>query len=173
VPIEGVCPTCGARFDLAHALQDTEARKALAIALEMPVPLARLVVPYVGLHAPSAKRIVWRKLTRILGDLVALINSGQVTHGGQSHAAPLDLWKDGIERVLQAAEAGQLTLPLEGHGYLTKVVWTEAKRRAGRQAAAQKPLHPSHRPAAEAERRQNPAAIAEHLEQMKRSVGKR
>jgi len=181
VPIEGVCPTCGAKFDLAHALQDGEARQALAAALSLPAPLARLVVPYLSLHAPGKKRIAWRKLARLLRELVALIEAGQVTSGGQSHAAPLELWREGLEKVLAAAEAGQLTLPLEGHGYLTKVVWTEAARRAGRQAAAQKPMHPSHRPVApptqpsprRGEGQGGGESIAEHLERMKRSVGKR
>ena len=205
MPIEGVCPSCGAKFDLAHALTDGEARQALAAALQLPAPLARLIVPYLSLHAPGQKRIAWRKLARLLRELTALIEAGTVMRERERYAAPLELWRDGLEKVVQAADKGDLTLPLEGHGYLTKVVWTEAKRAAGRRAAAERPLHPSHRhvppsqpsprqrgegfsapspppegegfsvssPPPEGEGQGGGKSIAEHLEALKRSVGKR
>jgi|GEM_PF-1423582 len=146
MPIPGVCPSCGAKFDLAHALTDADARKALAAALALPAPLAKLVIPYLSLHAPQGRAVSMGKLARLLRDLTALVTSGHVERKRISHAAPLELWQQGIEQTLAARDAGSLILPLADHAYLMEVVWRLAVKAAGRAERPETQIsHPSHR----------------------------
>jgi len=149
MPLPGVCPSCGAAFDLPAALADAEARQALAAALELPAPLARLVVPYIALHAPtSGRRMAWSKLARLLRELRELVTSGQVTRNRITRAAPLDQWQRGLEAVLERRDAGTLNLPLDNdHAYLEEVVWRHAGRAAGQaeQKQEERKQHFAHR----------------------------
>jgi hypothetical protein len=131
MPINGTCPHCQGTFPLELALAEADHRRALAAALAVPAPLARLVVPYMNLHAPAGRNIARRKLTRLLRELSDGVTSGQITRNGVSYACPLEAWKAGLEAVLLAHEAGTLVVPLEGHGYLVKVLWTAAAKAAG------------------------------------------
>lgn len=147
MPIPGVCPSCGSKFDLVHALTDAEARLALGAALELPAPLAKLIVPYMALHAPQGKAMAWSKLARLLREITEQVTSGQVMRKQITYAAPLDLWKNGIEEMLAARDTGSLVLPLSGHGYLTEVVWRMAAKATNSNTVKteQKISHPSHR----------------------------
>lgn len=146
--VNGVCPECGYKFPLHQALADADARQALAAVLELPAQLAKWVPSYLALLSPPGRAIVMPKLARLLRELTALVTSAQVTRKRITHAAPLELWAQGIEATLAARDAGSLILPLADHDYLCEVVWRLAAKSSGkqqRQADDARPLHPSHR----------------------------
>ncbi len=130
--IPGVCPNCGAKFDLHLALNEANSRRALAAALEVPAPLARLVVPYMALFSPAKRAMAMGKLERLLRELTDLVTSGQVTRKGMTYGAPQQLWKTGIEEALNANDAGSLILPLTDHNYLSEIVWRASRKDAGK-----------------------------------------
>lgn len=170
--IPGVCPECGVARPLPDFLADAEARAALAAALDCPAGLARLIVPYLQLHAPAGRRVAMGKLARLLRELTARVTAGTVQRGRETLPAPPEAWAHGLEEVLAAREAGTLVLPLSGHGYLDEVVFrTQAKAVAqGRRAAT--PLHPSHQPAVAAPAAvPGTAAASERQELMSRRSG--
>lgn len=161
--IPGICPSCGVKFDLVQALTDADARQALAAALEIPAPLARLVVPYISLHAPAGRAVAMRKLARLLSDFKTLLTSGQVTRNGITHAAPLEIWREAIEQTLTARDTGTLILPLKDHAYVTEITWRLATKGAARKPAQTNRIsHPSHRPANTTEK-QSPKLTKTHL----------
>lgn len=147
MPINATCPSCGAVYPIEHGLTDAAARAALAAALAMPSGLANLVIPYLGLHAPAKKKVVMTKLVRVIDELVALVNAGDVSRRSESRPAPLAAWSAGISEILKMRDAGTLDLPLEGHGLLCEIVFRQAAKAGAQQAASNRPMHPSHRPA--------------------------
>jgi len=163
------CPSCAARFPVEAALDDEEARRALARAFELPAPLARAVMRYLALFAPAQRALAWRRVVRLLEELLAPIRAGALERHGRSWPAPLEYWEQAIEAVLAARDAGRLRLPLRSHGYLYECVVaranaaegerearTEAARRAGRPAAGE-PARPA--------LRTQPSAVQQLLDQ--------
>lgn len=144
-----ICPACQAPFPAEAGLTDATARAALASCLRLwPVPVRGAVLRYLGLHRPREKALRMDKLARLLEELVTLLESGHVTRHRETRPASITAWGDGLAEVLRAAEAGTLDLPLSGHGLLAQIVWDAAGRAQTQAAAAVRPLHPSHRPAA-------------------------
>ncbi len=170
MPIPGVCPSCGSKFDLCHALTDADARVALGAALELPPSLAKLVVPYMALHAPQGKAMAWSKLARLLREITQLVTSGEVTRKKITYVAPLELWREGIEEMFSARDTGSLILPIDGHGYLAEIVWRKAAKATNGQANKRevKVSHPSHRIYTSDDGSQNIGAIRAEIESLKR-----
>lgn len=147
MPLHLICPACSSSWPAEAGLQDAEARRACAAAMELPASLASLVLPYLGLHAPEKKRLAWPKFTRLVTELVAMVNSGEVTRQRETRPAPLSAWADGLAEVMSMRDAGKLILPLDGHGLLCEIVHRRASQTQRQVEAATRPLHPSHRPA--------------------------
>lgn len=177
--IRGTCPDCGGIRPLPDYLADAEARAALAAALDCQAGLAKRIIPYLTLHSPPARAMAGGKLARLLRELADLLGSGQVSRRGISHAAPQAVWEAAFDALEQTRAAGTLTLPLEGHGYLTAIAWDKAaKATAGvgsataTAATAPTVSHPSHRPADVPPRpttpgTAGPVAVGALLKQMK------
>jgi len=147
--ILGTCPECGGTAPLDAYLADLEARRALAAALRCPESLAAQIPPYLALFAPGGKRVQARRLASLLDELASLVGSGQVTRSGDTRAAPLALWVDGIAAVLDARAAGTLDLPLKSHGLLAEIVHRRAGRAAlsqAQSACAERSTHASQQP---------------------------
>lgn len=172
MPVNGVCPDCGHKFPLQQALADAEARQALAAALELPAPLAKLVPAYLALLSPPGKAIAMPKLARLLRDLTEQVTSAQVTRNRITHAAPLELWRMGIEETLAARDAGSLILPLADHNYLAEVVWRLAAKSKGRrtQTDDNRPLHPSHRVVQPGEDQRNQGGLVSTLKLLQKNA---
>lgn len=146
--IPGVCPDCGAERPLPDFLADAQSRTALAAALDCPAPLARLIAPYIALHAPAKRRVTMPKLARLLRELADLLASDTLTRGKDILAITPAIWAEALTDVLVARDAGRLTLPLTGHGYLSEIAFRKA-RAAGEQSLRERtPAHHSHLPAA-------------------------
>lgn len=167
-----VCTNCGARQPLAAGIADADARRAVAAALKAHGPLAGDLLVYLGLHAPRGRSIAWAKLARLLDELVTAIDSGAVTYKRETRAAPVQVWREGIQEVLRMRDSGSLDLPLDGHGLLTSIVLRLASKAGAAQAAADRPLHPSHRPAARADADASRQAGAQHVSTLLGALGR-
>ncbi len=131
-----VCPACQATWPAEAGLTDAHARAALKAALALwPAEVQPHLLRYLG-----------------------LVGAGVVTRHRDSRPAPLAAWGAGLGEVLALAEAGRLTLPLTGHGLLAEIVHRQAGQTQAQHAAAHRPLHPSHRPAAVGDPATAPAA---------------
>lgn len=150
------CPACNAAFTLDAAIQGESAREAVLVALVLPAQLSKPLVRYLGCFAPSKRQLSWDRVASILGELRIPIEAAQIERGGRMWAAPLPYWQMALDIVLQARDAGKLTLPLKSHGYLYEVIsglsnkaealkeTADHQRRAGTVGVA---THASHRPA--------------------------
>lgn len=115
------CPVCGAQYAIEAYLTDEAARRAVAVALKLPAPLAELILRYLGLFRPAAARALsWHRAARLIEELYASISSAQIARRGRTYSAPLEYWREAIEAVLEARD--RLTLPLRSHGYLYEIV---------------------------------------------------
>jgi len=148
--IPGICPDCGSARPLPDYLADAEARAALAAALECPAPLARLIVPYLALHAPPGRRVQMGKLTRVIATLAALLQAQQATHKRDTITVPLGIWQTALQAVLDQHAAGTVRVPLDGHGYLVSIAVAQALAARHCAVAQSAPRHQSHRPFADA-----------------------
>ena len=140
------CPSCGSTWPVEAGLQDACARQALKAALALwPPALATPLFAYLALHRPPKQALRWPKLARLLEELAELVNAGTVTRHRETRPADRDAWGAGLVEVIKLAEAGSLTLPLQGHGLLCEIVHRQASQRQAQTQRATAPLHPSHR----------------------------
>ncbi len=141
-----VCPVCAATFPVEAGLHDAAARQALKAALSLwPPALSAPLFGYLALHRPAKQALRLPKLARLLDELVELVSSGTVTRHRETRPADPTAWGAGLAEVLKLAEAGTLTLPLQGHGLLAEIVHRQAGQRQTQTQRATAPLHPSHR----------------------------
>lgn len=129
------CPACHAEASIEAYLGADAARGALVRALKMPAPLATLLTQYLAMFRPEKRALSFDRVDALLAELFVMIDSGQVTLNRNVRAAPLDLWRQGLEhmvelrsRALETPPRTSLQLPLKTHGYLTTVVHGFAER---------------------------------------------
>lgn len=120
MPVKGCCPECGFQGDLIAFVVDVEARQAIAEALRLAPQLEPLILRYLGLFRPESRTLALHKAVRLLKELADAIAAGKITRHGRSWAAPLSVWKESLETMLDARN--RLTLPLKSHGYLFEIV---------------------------------------------------
>lgn len=145
MPVTGTCPNCGQKAPLEHFVIEEKYKKAMIEALRTPASLADLLLPYLGLFSPATGRAIRAdKLARLVTEFRQLVDGTQVTRNRVTYAAPLELWRMGIEQTLAARDTGTLSLPLDNHHYLSEIVWRLASKAANKPAAP-KVSHPSHR----------------------------
>lgn len=162
-----ICPVCQSAFPAAAGLADRAHREALHAALALwPVEVQPQVLSYLGLFKPAQRALSPARLSRVIADLVTLLQAGTVTRHGETRPAPLAVWGAGMADVLKSAEAGSLTLPLTSHALLAEIVYRASGQSQQRQAAAERPLHPSHRPAPPPASGRDPDTRAASLQQV-------
>lgn len=117
------------------------AREAVMAALEVPAPVGRLLIQYIGLFRPSKNQMSFDRVARLLGELLPMLKDNAIERNGVTYPAPLPYWREAIEEMLAKRE--RLTLPLKSHGYLLEIIAgihakadskAEAKREADRQS---------------------------------------
>jgi hypothetical protein len=114
------CQACGAAISLDAAIGHEGASEAVKIALQLPSPLGKLLIQYVGMFRPAKRQLTMDRLASLLGDLLQMIDEGKIERGGRTYSAPLTYWQQAIEDMLAKRE--QLTLPLKSHGYLLTII---------------------------------------------------
>jgi hypothetical protein len=130
------CPACGAEMTLDVLVATQSARDAVVAALAVPAPLGRLLVRYLVLFRTSRRQLSWDRVAAILGELLPMIEAGQISRSGRVWPAPQEYWSQAISHMLQQAEAGKLTLPLKSHGYLLEVIAGMGNKAEGKQELA-------------------------------------
>lgn len=116
------CPACGAVASLDALIGHDGAREAVVMALQMPAPMAKLLIQYVGLFRPAERELSFDRLAKLLGELLPDVSAQRIERGGQVFDAPLASWVDAIGQVLAARDTGRLKTPLKSHGYLYEVL---------------------------------------------------
>ena len=123
------CTNCGARMSLETALNDVQARKALAAALSMPAQLGDRTLRYIGLFRPQQRSLTWPRFHKLLNELLVQIKARTVTRNGITWSAPLETWEMALDQIMDNRDT--LRLPLKSHGYLFEIVAGIANRAAG------------------------------------------
>jgi hypothetical protein len=116
------CPVCSSELSLEHLLGHLDDEQAFSRLVALSVPMAHLVVRYIGLFTPEKQRLTLRKKVRLIQQLLPDLQREAITHRGRDWPAPLEHWGKGIEQMLAARAAGRLDLPMSGHGYLYAVL---------------------------------------------------
>lgn len=116
------CLSCGASISLDVLIANDDAREAVAAVFKISGETGKAVLRYVALFRPPQRELTLARLAKLLNELVPDMQTQRITCHRQTYAAPPAAWVWAIEQVLQARDAGRLTLPLESHGYLYKVI---------------------------------------------------
>lgn len=117
------CPSCNAQFSLDAAIQMDAARAALMRALSMPAPLANRIAQYLGMFRAKHRALAMDRAERLMSELLPMLEAGSVTRNGVARPAPIELWAQALDQVIDARNAEKLRLPLKSHGYLLEIVF--------------------------------------------------
>lgn len=116
------CPACGTELSLEHLVGHLDDEQAFSRLVALSVPMAHLVVLYIGLFTPEKQRLTLRKKVRLIAQLLPDLRRQAITHRGRDWPAPHATWAAAIEQMLAARTAGRLDLPMTGHGYLYAIL---------------------------------------------------
>lgn len=151
--LTNTCPACGAEESLdsllARMVDDDGVRRLIADVLIKSLPLGALVVRYLRLFKPPKQKLRMATVEKVLAELVPDIQRAVIERKGRVWATSPDSWKAAFQAVFEANDKGNLTLPLQGNGYLYEVLL----RMADKVEAAQER-------GAEDERRQRAGSVA-------------
>ena len=126
------CPGCGARFSLEAAVDDAEARAALVAAFELS-ELGPRIATYIALFRPPKRALAWRRVRRLVTELVEAVGAGCIERRGRVHAVRAEAWAVALDQVLEARDRGKLRTPLRDHAYLWEVVIGHSERLSGKE----------------------------------------
>jgi len=123
------CPCCGASASLEVLITHDEARSLMVALAGISDELAKAALRYLGLFRPGERDLSWARAAKLLGELVPLIQAGEITRKRQSYHAPREAWIWAFNRVIEARDSGKLTPPLTSHGFLLEnlTFWTPDK----------------------------------------------
>lgn len=123
------CPACGAVASLEVLLTHDDARSLMVALAGISDELAKAALRYLGLFRPGERDLSWARAAKLLGELVPLIQAGEITRKRQSYPAPREAWVWAFNRVIEARDSGKLIPPLTSHGFLLEnlTFWTPDK----------------------------------------------
>ncbi|MXR36735.1 hypothetical protein [Craterilacuibacter sinensis] len=116
------CPACGTTVSLDALVQHDAGREALMSVFKLGGAFGSTVIRYLALFRPETRELTMDRVARLLGELLPDIQNQRISRGGQVFEAPAEAWIWAIEQTLAARDAGRLTLPLKGHGWLYEVI---------------------------------------------------
>lgn len=174
------CPACRNPLTAEIVLANEAVRECIVLLMDAHPSASVLLRPllsYVGLFAPAKQAIRYERMAAVLGEIVPMIRSGEITRNGRTWPAPLEYWRQGLEEVVARGHQGALKLPLKSQGYLLEVVSQIAakddskressleRQRAGHAGTGTAPAraHQSTVIAAPATRQPMPEAVREQL----------
>lgn len=114
-------------------IANESAREAVMAALEVPPPLGKLLLQYVGLFRPTKYALGFDRVASLLNELLPMLKENVIERNGITYPAPLPYWREAIEQMLAARE--RLVLPLKSHGYLLEIIAGIASKTAGKAEA--------------------------------------
>ena len=123
------CLNCGASGSIELFIAHEDARALVAAVAAMSDELTAAALRYVGLFRPAKKDLAWDRAAKLLGELVPMIQAGEITRNRQTYPAPREAWIWAFQRALEARSAGKLQTPLTTHGWLLENItfWTPEK----------------------------------------------
>lgn len=122
------CPCCATEFPIEAGLIEADGKRLAAMLAGMEPALGRAALGYLRLFKPAKQGLRLARAVKIVQELAGLIDAGRVCADervGVWRAATPALWAAGIEQLLATPPSG---LPLGGHAYLRKVVFTLAEK---------------------------------------------
>ena len=108
------CPACGMDITLDALLVHDEARRAIALAMNVSPAVARRLMKYLGLFRPPSRQLTMDRLAALLDELLPMIEAGAIERRGRRWIGlrPED-WCAALDVVLEHRDAGRLKLPLK------------------------------------------------------------
>lgn len=120
-PAVYICPDCGFRCPYEVAIQHDAGRHAIARSMHSHGELGTALMTYIALHRPRQRSMTWEKTARILTEVLDMVDAGYVMVDGQRHETTRELWVEACAAVKDASTK-TLTLPLDGHGYILRIL---------------------------------------------------
>ena len=116
------CPSCGTTASLDVLVAHEDARAALSAVFQISQPLGTALVRYLSLFRPLTRELTMARVATLVGELLPNFQSASIPRKGRHWQVTEEDWCQAIEQMMQARDAGKLTLPLNGHGYLFEVM---------------------------------------------------
>lgn len=125
------CPSCGAQASMEAWQNDATCRYFMDALVQLPPPVLRQALPYLGLFRQNGKALPWRKALVLIRSLKELVEPSTVHwQGGETRPATSDLWGQAMESTVASNPKG-----LKNHNYLRHVAWEKAAELAAKQEA--------------------------------------
>jgi hypothetical protein len=124
------CPACGACGSIEFFLMDAAARESVVAALNMPSPLGKQLMTYIGLFRPGKRALTWDRVESLLSELLPHVQSAQLSFDGNVWPAPAEYWRDALTEML--LNKHNLTTPLKNHNYLFRIVANKSNSSAAK-----------------------------------------
>ena len=152
-----VCPSCGATASAEAWTNDTSIRYTFEALTQLPGPVLRQSLAYLGLFRQGGKALPWRRALIIVRSLKELVETDTVHwQGGETRPVNAEIWGRAIEATIASGPKG-----LKNHNYMRKCAWDlaaelaakmefqreEKKREIRRESAAPEELSDSTRKA--------------------------
>jgi hypothetical protein len=109
---------------------DVDARRAAALAGQLPAPVGEVVFQYLGLFRPAKRALTWTRARKLIEELATAIADGCIHRRGRDWAAPPEAWRAAMLQMVETRD--KLTLPLKNHNYLAEILAGDANRTEGR-----------------------------------------
>lgn len=115
------CPKCAATGDVLLFVEAEQTRQTL-MRLLVRNPIGLLVLRYVDLHKPATRDMSSDRWNKLAVEVMDLVEQGSLPYQGRAIPAPLEAWQYAVDEAYKQRDAGKLTLPLSGHGWITSVI---------------------------------------------------
>ncbi|PKN20408.1 MAG: hypothetical protein CVU71_01050 [Deltaproteobacteria bacterium HGW-Deltaproteobacteria-6] len=114
-----VCPSCGATASAEAWTNDTAIRYTFETLVQLPSPVLRRALSYMGLFRQGTKALPWRRALIIVRSLKELIEEETVHwQGGETRPCNAEIWGKAIEATIASGPKG-----LKNHNYMRKCAW--------------------------------------------------
>lgn len=123
----GTCPACGYTADYIAFESPQVASKLHPLLSQVPRALEAPLRRYLSLHTTkSTHKLTAVKAERLLAELVPCIVSNLVEHDRHTYRTSELIWQEALAQMHD--RRASFSLPLQGHGYLYRVISTLADR---------------------------------------------
>lgn len=122
------CPCCATDFPIEAGFAEADGKRLAVLFADVEPALGRGVLGYLRLFRPAKQGLRLARAVNIAQEVIDLVRAGRVSideRTGVWRATTPALWTEGIERLLSSPPS---SLPLTGHGYLRKTVFTLAEK---------------------------------------------
>lgn len=122
------CPSCHAELTLDVLMQHEAARRAVARLAQVSLPFGALTLQYLALFKPASRALSIDRMVRLIEELLPDIERKAIARNGREWDADIETWRAALQVVLDMRDAGNLRLPLTGHGLLLQVIANMAEK---------------------------------------------